>query len=240
MGGISKYIRKGDIVFLKPNFNTADEYPGSSDYDFLKTIVEIVSEHDIKKIILGDSCTLTQKTKSVMEEKGIFDLLKFGYPLEIIDLDKGKWVRKSIPNGKYLKCMSIPEILSKVDKLIYLPCLKTHMLAQYTGALKLTVGFMKTSQRLALHARHLQEKIGEMNAVINPDLVIMDARKCFISKGPMTGPVREPGLMLASESRVNIDIEGVKIIQEFKGNSLMGIKPEKLAQIKTAIDMNIN
>lgn len=67
----------------------------------------------------------------------------------------------------------------------------------------------------------------------------MDARKCFINRGPAKGELKEPELILASESRVAIDIEGVKIIQKYPGNSLTGIEPEELIQIRLAKKMGI-
>ena len=67
----------------------------------------------------------------------------------------------------------------------------------------------------------------------------MDGRKCFITKGPSEGELAEPGLILASESRVSIDIEGIKIIQNYEGNSLAGISPEDIGQIKRAKELNI-
>jgi uncharacterized protein (DUF362 family) len=71
-----------------------------------------------------------------------------------------------------------------------------------------------------LHLSYLQEKIAELNTLFNVDLIIMDARKCFITRGPAEGEVREPNLILASDDRIAIDVEGIKIIQSFKGNSL--------------------
>ena len=68
----------------------------------------------------------------------------------------------------------------------------------------------------------------------------MDGRKCFINKGPAKGEVREPNLILASTDRVAIDIESIKIIQSFRGNSLKNIDPWELPQIKKAIEFGIS
>lgn len=141
--------------------------------------------------------------------------------------------------GKYLKAVSLTEILERVDKIILLPCLKTHKYAQYTGALKLAVGFVKPVERIKLHLFHLQEKIAELNTLFRADLIIMDARKCFINGGPSEGEVKEPNLILASDDRVAIDLEGIKIIQSFKGNSLKGINPWSLIQIRKAIELGV-
>lgn len=239
LGGLEKYVQRGDTILLKPNFNTADTYPGSSDPKFLKAVVELVNEQNPKKVILGDSCTFRLQTRKVIEEINLCECENIDPAPEIVSFNEMKWVKKEIPSGKYLKSVSVPEILDQVDKLIFLPCLKTHSWAQFTGSLKLSVGLMKPVERLRLHMGHLQEKIAELNKVIDPDLIIMDARKCFINEGPERGDLGNPNLILASTSRVAIDIEGVKIIQGFKGNSLSRIKAEDLPQIKWAKEVGV-
>lgn len=98
---------------------------------------------------------------------------------------------------------------------------------------------MKPFQRAKLHLRNVQEKIAELNKIIKPDLIIMDARKCFITEGPSDGELGTPGLILASDDRIAIDIEGIKIIQSFKGNSLKNISPWDLPQIKQAVEFGL-
>jgi uncharacterized protein (DUF362 family) len=158
--------------------------------------------------------------------------------IEVIPFDEHEWLKKEIPKGKYLKKVSIPKILDQVDKLILLPCVKTHFIAKFTGSLKLQVGIMKPSQRMFLHFINVQGKIADLNTIVHPDLIIMDARKCFVTRGPSEGLVKEPNLILASESRVSTDIEGVKIIQSYPENCL-NIKPEELPQIKRAKELGI-
>jgi len=238
-GGFEKFVRPGDVVFLKPNFNTADPYPASTDLEFLKIVVRLVYEHGAKIVMVGDSSTMSLNTRKVMEKLGVFDLQNLEPPARVYVFEEREWARKEIPGAKFQKCVFVPKILDRADKLILLPCLKTHFQAQYTGALKLSVGFMKPSQRLRLHLAHIEEKIAELNFVIHPNLVIMDARKCFINRGPAEGDVREPNLILASGSRVAIDIEGIKIIQSFKGNSLKNVNPLNLPQIKRAMEIGI-
>ncbi|MFC1780182.1 DUF362 domain-containing protein [Patescibacteria group bacterium] len=236
IGGFKRYIEKGDVVLLKPNFNTADSFPASSDPKFLRDVIELIYEYGAKEVIIGDSCTFSQNTCKVMEKIGVFDFKDMNPAPRIVIFDDHKWVKKSIPEAKYLKTVSVPEVLDKVDKLVLLPCLKTHFMAQFTGSLKLSVGFMKPIERLPLHARKLQEKIADLNKVIHPDLIIMDGRKCFINKGPSDGEVREPNLLLASTDRKAIDIEGVKIIQGHEGNSLSNVKAEEMVQIRNAME----
>lgn len=240
LGGFKNFISAGDRVLLKPNFNTADPPPASTDLGFLKTVAALIMEAGAGEIIIGDSSTVYLKTRKVMEEIGVFDLEKTVPNVRVAVFEEGEWVRKKIPGGKFQPCVAVPKILDEVDKLILLPCLKTHKMAQFTGALKLAVGFMKPIQRLKLHVSNLQEKVAEINGVIKPDLIIMDGRKCFINRGPAEGDLREPNLILASKNRVAIDIEGIKIIQGYEGNSLVGFYPQQLPQIKRAVEIGVD
>lgn len=240
VGGFDQFIKRGETILLKPNFNTADPFPGSTDPEFLRAVVDLFYENGAGKVIVGGSSTFMADTRKVMGKLRVFYLEKGTPPAEVVVFDEQKWIKKKVPGGKHLKNIYLPKILEEVDKLILLPCLKTHFLAKFTGALKLSVGFVKPTQRLKLHVHDLQEKIAELNKLINPKLIIMDARKIFINKGPASGEIREPNIILASQSRVDIDIEGVKIIKSFKGNSLRDVKPEELLQIKTAIDIGID
>jgi len=239
LGGFKKFVKKGEVVFLKPNFNTADSFPASTDLEFLKTVVELVYEAGAKLVMIGDSSTMSLNTRKIMEEKGVFTLQEMKRPPRIYVFEDGEWLKKEIPGAKYLKKVSLPAILERADKVIFLPCLKTHSQAQFTGSLKLAIGFSRPFERVPMHVRNLQEKVAELSKVIRCDLVIMDARKCFINKGPSEGEVREPNLILASTDRVAIDIEGIKIIQSFPGNSLSKIKPEELPQIKRALETGV-
>lgn len=234
LGGWDKFVQPGDRVFLKPNYNTADPFPASSNLDFVQTIVELVYEAGAREVIVGDSSTIYKRTRNVFEDRGVFSLEKLARPAKVMVLEEHTWIKKRIPDGKFLKSVTIPEILGQVDKLILLPCLKTHFIAKYTGALKLSIGFMKPTERYIFHIKNVEEKIAELNTIIKPDLVIMDARKCFITEGPTKGEVREPNLLLASDSRIEIDTEGVNIIKSFSGNTLADIDSENLSQIKLA------
>lgn len=239
IGGFENFVKRGEVVFLKPNFNTADPFPASTDPEFLKAVVQLFYDFGAKLVMIGESSTMTLNTKKVMERLKIFDLLNLEPSPRIYVFEERNWIKKEIPGGRYLKSVFLPEILDRPDKLILLPCLKTHKYTQFTGALKLAVGFMKPSQRVRLHLKNLQEKIAELNKIINPDLIIMDARKCFINGGPSEGEIREPNLILVSNDRIAIDVEGIKIIQTFKGNSLKNINPWQLTQIKLAVEFGL-
>jgi uncharacterized protein (DUF362 family) len=239
LGGWTNFIKPGERVLLKPNVNTADPFPASTDPTFLQVMIEMVLAAGAGEVIIGDSSTFYQNTRKNFEKLGFFDLAMSDPRIRVISFDEGKWIKKTVKGGKFLKSIKVPEILDQVDRIIILPCLKTHFIANFTGALKLGVGFMATTERLAFHAKHTEEKIAELNLVYKPDLIIMDGRKCFITGGPFEGEVREPNKILVSASRVSIDIEAINIIKGFPGNTLAEIDAEELIQIKRAREVGI-
>jgi uncharacterized protein (DUF362 family) len=129
--------------------------------------------------------------------------------------------------------------MDRVDKIILLPCLKTHRYARFTATLKLAVGFMLPRERATLHLMNLEEKIAELNTVFKPDLIVMDARKCFVTYGPEKGEVRDPNLVLASTDRVAIDVEGVKILKSYPADNKLKLLPWEFLQIKRAVELDL-
>jgi len=236
IGGFKKVVNEGDEVWLKPNFNTADLPPASSDPEFVKAVIELLFEHGAGKVILGESSMVSLSARKVLAETGMIAKAEEA-GAELIFFDEGRWVKVST-GGKYLKEVSLPENALKAEKLVYVCCMKTHRWAKFTLSLKLAVGFMKPSERMMLHARHLEEKIADLNLVVNPNLIIMDGRKCFISGGPANGELREPNVILASGDRIAIDIEALKIIQSYEGASL-NQNPWSYAQIRRAVELGI-
>jgi len=76
IGGFNKAIDNGDQVLLKPNYNSADSPPASSDPQFLRAIVELLFEHGAGKVIVGESSWQGLSTKKALERTGTIAALK--------------------------------------------------------------------------------------------------------------------------------------------------------------------
>lgn len=236
IGGFGRVIGKGDEVWLKPNFNTGDAPPGSSDPNFVKTVIELLYAHGAGKVIVGESSVMSTSTRRVFEETGMMKKAEEA-GAEVVFFDEGKWVKVST-GGKYLKSVSLPARALEAKKLVHVCCMKTHRWAKFTLSLKLSVGFMKPRERMMLHTRHLEEKIADLNLVVHPDLIIMDGRKCFISGGPACGELRNPNVVMASGDRIATDVEAIKVIKGFEGTSLTE-EPWNYAQIRRAVELGL-
>jgi uncharacterized protein (DUF362 family) len=238
IGDISNLIKSGERVLLKPNFNTADPFPASTDLNFLATVIELFKEANPKEIIVGESCTYFLNTEKVCRGIGA-PIVMDKHKVTWHNFDTHKWVSVAVPNGRYFKKIKIPQITQEVDKIIFLPCLKTHRYARFTMSLKISIGMLKPNQRGALHLNHLEERIAEVASVFKPDLIIMDGRKCFVTNGPESGQIEEPNILMAGKDRIALDVEGLKILQSYKAANKLGTDAWALRQIKTAKELGL-
>ncbi|NWG10842.1 DUF362 domain-containing protein [Candidatus Bathyarchaeota archaeon] len=236
IGGFGKAIEKGDEVLLKPNYNSADPPPASSDPEFLKALVELLYEHGAGKVVVGESSMQATSTRKIMGKTGTLEALKDS-GAEIVFFDEGEWVKVNV-GGEHLKTVSLPEKALKANKLVYCCCMKTHFRADFSLSLKLAFGFAKGSERLAFHLSNLKEKLVDLNLVVHPSLIIMDGRKCFITGGPFNGEVRELNVVLASGDRIVMDVESIKIIESFEGAKLKD-DPWSYTQIRHAVELGL-
>jgi len=235
LGSLEHIIGKGDKVLLKPNFNSQDPYPGSTDLVFLHAGVELLLEAGAKVTIGESSGGMWRPTRKVFKKVGMFELARdLGVELIAFDDKPDDWVRVRV-NGDYLSSVCMPRSAYEADKIVYLPCLKTHNLARFSGALKLAVGFVHPGERRALHARHLEQKIAEISLCWQPDLIIMDGRKAFVSGGPAKGQLEKPEIVLASGDLVAIDVEAIKVLLAYEAKNKIVADPWQLPQVMTAL-----
>ncbi len=236
IGGFGKTIEKGDSVLLKPNFNSADPPPASSSPDFLRALVELLFEHGAREVVVGESSMQGTSTRRIMEKAGALNELK-DTGAEVVFFDEEKWMKTKV-GGKFLADVSLAMRALSVDKLVYSCCMKTHFRADFSLSMKLAFGFTKGSERMGFHLRHLKEKLVDLNLVVNPSLILMDGRKCFITGGPFHGEVREPNLIMASGDRIAMDVESIKVIEGFEGANLSG-NPWGMTQIRHAVELGL-
>jgi len=235
IGSLEQVIGKGDRVLLKPNFNSQDPYPGSTDLAFLRAVVELLLEAGAEVTIGESSGAVWRPTRKVFRKVGMFELASdLGMELIAFDDKPDDWVRVRV-NGDYLSSVSMPRSAYEADKIVYLPCLRTHNLTRFSGALKLAVGFMHPGERRALHARHLEQKVAEINLCWQPNLIIMDGRKAFVSGGPAKGQLVEPEVVLASGDLVAIDVEAIKVLLAYEANNKLVADSWQLPQVITAL-----
>ena len=239
IGGFKNIIKKGDSVLLKPNYVFPKPPPCTTALDFLLAVIEQCYTAGASDVVVGESAAYWVNTEKTMRKLGVIKPIEQA-GARIVYFDQEKWIKVKL-NSKVIKDTYFPEEAFTHDKIIFLPCMKTHRLARFSLSLKLAYGFLSIRYRTAqLHFMNLQKKVADVNKAIHPDLVIMDGRKCFVTEGPSEGKVKNANVLLASGDRVAIDAEAIKILRSYnEKNRLVYENPFQYKQIKRAAELGL-
>lgn len=234
---------KGKVVFLKPNFNTADAFPASTHNDTLKTLINKLKKLGAAKIVIAERSGPAD-TDEVLNQKGIFEMGKeLGF--EIINLEKvgpAGWTHIQPSDSHWSNGFRFARVYADAECIVQTCCLKTHRYGgHFTISLKNSVGMVERSFMQELHhSPHQRQMIAEINTAYSPDLIIMDGIEAFISGGPMEGVRATANVVLAGTDRIAVDVVGVAILR------LLGTTPEVMKgtvfqqdQIARAIELRI-
>jgi uncharacterized protein (DUF362 family) len=217
---------KDKEIVLKPNFNSAHPFPGSTHNDTLIALIELLKEHGAQKITVADRSGMGD-TYQVMKSKGIFELAeKLGFDaIPINELSPEEWEYFSLEGSHWRRGVEMPKLFTRAQSLVQTCCLKTHRYGgHFTLSLKNSVGMVARysvkdnyDYMMELHSSPYQrEMIAEINLLYKPDLIVLDGLEAFVQGGPERGPLEKPGVMLAATDRVALDAIGVAILRLYK------------------------
>jgi uncharacterized protein (DUF362 family) len=241
---------KGQTVFLKPNFNSADPFPGSTHNDTLAALVHGLQARGAGPITVGDRSGIGD-TRRVMGRKGIFRLAdELGFETLVLDeLDAADWERMQPPGSHWSRGFAIARPVLDADVVIQTCCLKTHRFGgHFTLSLKNSVGLVakripgeRYNYMRELHSsRHQRLMIAEVNLAYRPDLILMDGLEAFVKGGPAHGKRVAPGIILAGSDRVAVDAVGVAILRAFGTTRAVSRGPIfEQAQIARAVELGL-
>jgi uncharacterized protein (DUF362 family) len=215
----------GQSVFLKPNFNSADPFPGSTHNDTLVALVRGLQARGAGPITVGDRSGMGD-TRRVMERKGIFGLAEeLGFEALVLDeLDAAGWERMQPPRSHWRRGFAVARPVLDAGIVVQTCCLKTHRFGgHFTLSLKNSVGLVAKripgegyNYMRELHSSpHQRLMIAEVNLAYRPDLILMDGLEAFVEGGPARGRRVAPGVILAGTDRVAIDAVGVAILRDY-------------------------
>ncbi|MBN1152443.1 MAG: DUF362 domain-containing protein [Dehalococcoidia bacterium] len=232
LGGIERYVKPNERVLIKPACNSPYSFPATTDLLVVRAVVDVVRTLT-GSVTVGDSSGFIHKPTAVaFDGMGLTKLAReMDFPL--LNFDDYEWVLRKDNRAHLLKEVHVTSLLEQFDRLIFLPTMRTHAWARITMSLKLGMGLIPVPDRKQMHRSALEEMIGELNLYFQPDLVLLDGRRCFISGGPDSGEEREPGVLLGGSHRVAVDTEAVRILQHYNAAQL-DMAPEDVPMIRAA------
>jgi uncharacterized protein (DUF362 family) len=225
LGTLDSNTVKNKEILIKPNFNTADDPPGSTHNDTLLAIIDQLWSMGAKSISLGErSFPVTQE---VLSQKGVLPLLK-EKDVRLIDFDElseKDWIEYKPKDSHWTNGFRIARPILDAECLLSTCCLKTHQFGGvFTLSLKLHVGVVPTFRHGYKYMKELhqspyqQEMIAEINKPFSPHIVLLDGIEAFVDGGPATGKKVAGNVFLVARDRVALDAVGVAILKRLGSN----------------------
>jgi uncharacterized protein (DUF362 family) len=231
LGGLDKFISRGDSVLLKPNF-IAPRSRRHATQTHPAVIIEtarLLKDFGARPFV-GDSPAWSNVFTCVKVLKLEEELKKLNVPVK--QLNKPKCYRIGVGNTK----VGISMIALDADKIINLPKFKTHQQLVATFAVKNMFGCVAGKRKALWHFRKgnsfkdFCELLIEIFKFMNPALTIIDGVMAMDGAGPIRGRTRPLGWLIGGTEPIACEIVCCKLV---------GIKPEELPMIKTARQMGL-
>jgi len=233
----------GKRVVVKPNFNSADEAPGSTHPDTLSQLVAELHERGARSVTVGESSGPPQ-TRSVMEQKGIFDMARSAR-FDVVNFEEipdADWVFFGAGGTHWPEGFHLPRLIVDSEYTVSTCCLKTHGSGGvFTMSLKLSVGLTPKTIRRTMHrSPDMRRMIAELNAGYRPRLIVLDGVSAFTDGGPSRGELKAGNVMIAGDDRVAVDAVGLAVLKELGSNeAIMGRRIFEQEQIARAVELNL-
>jgi len=243
MGGMGKFIKKGERVVIKPNiaFDREESLAATTNPAVVATVAKLAVDAGAKEVIVLDRSVANPKT--TYEKSGIKKAIEAVKGVKLVYPDwKGEfgYVEKQIDGGVSLKSWSFLQEVIDCDVLINLPIAKTHGGATLTLSVKNLLGIVG-GNRGKLHG-NLHQNIVDLTRFVKDKtrLVLIDAFRILVEKGPQGGKpefVRNPKVIIGAKNMFTADAYATKLFtaeEKFKD-----LVPEKLPFLKLGFEQNL-
>jgi uncharacterized protein (DUF362 family) len=224
LGGMKRFVSKGDVVIVKPNigWDRRPEQAACTNPEVVKALVELCQEADAKEVIVLDNTI--NPARRTYARSGIAEAAKEAGAK--VPYPNPHHEKKMALNGEWLKEWEVYTDFVEADKIINVPIAKTHSLSRLTMGLKNWLGAIGGA-RNQLH-QALDYAMIDLAQFFNPVLTVLDAYRILLRNGPQGGRLSDAELyktVVAGVDYVAVDAMGA---------TFFGIKPEELRFLELA------
>lgn len=231
LGGISRFVKSGANVIIKPNICTAYhtyEYATTTNPWVVAALVKLCLDAGASRVRVMDSpfggtAEQAYKISGIQQEVeaagGVMELMS--------DL---KYIIAPIPQGTDLKKITIYDDIINADLVINVPIAKHHSLALLSLGMKNLMGTIRS--RPIMH-QNLGQRLAELASLVRPALTIIDAVRILVDHGPTGGSltdVKKIDTIIASPDIVATDTYAA---------SLFNIKPDQLPYLQAGFNLGL-
>jgi len=232
LGGIEKFVRKGQRVLLKPNLLAPKDVSSmvTTHPEIMRAVLSLVLDAGAD-VVIGDSPAIGSAV-SVSRKAGILEVAEH-FGVKVMNFTEACRA-KSAENCTY-KMLDLAREALEAEVIINLPKIKTHGAMSLTMAVKNLFGCVVGRAKTQWHLKAGRDAIAfarmlvDICSTLKPALTIADAVVGMEGNGPSSGTLRRFGWVSASADVVAMD----RVITD-----VLGAPPSRVYVLEAARQAN--
>lgn len=225
LGGMKKFVKKGDVVVVKPNigWDRTPELAANTNPEVVAELVKMALEAGASKVKVFDhTCN---NWRACYTRSGIEEAAKQA-GAAVFPFDEKRCRNVAVPGGEFIQSWPVFVDALECDVFINCPVAKVHGISKVTLGMKNMMGVIG-GNRGHWH-KDIHVVLADFLAVIKPHLTVIDGWRVMMQHGPTGGSpdyVRLAKTCIASADPVAADAAAA---------ALFDLKPESLAFLRNA------
>ncbi len=202
-------LLKPNLVASGPLFQHAYTRP-----EFTEGVLLALKDRDdgaMTELAVGERCGITVPSRHAFEGADYFPMLKRAGAKHYFFEEEQQVEIPLTHDGRLRDYLFTPEPVAKADYFVNCPKFKAHPWTTVTFSIKAYIGIQDDRHRLIDHDHRLDEKIADLQFIVQPELIVIDA--IVAGEGRMLTPVpRDLNLIVMGNNQVAFDSVCCQII----------------------------
>jgi uncharacterized protein (DUF362 family) len=211
LGGISRFINKGEKVLLKPNvgWDRQPEQAANTNPDLVGAMVRLclsagASEVWVTDVSINDPYRSFARSGIEASVKKAGGKVRFNRSSDFSQTDL---------KGEVLKTWPVSRFYHEVDRVINMPAVKHHSLSKASISMKNWYGILG-GRRNRLH-QDIHTSIVDLASAVRPTLTVVDATRVLFQNGPTGGNLADVSIhdtVIVGTDEVALDSYSLKYL----------------------------
>ncbi len=202
-------LLKPNVVAAGPHFPHAYTRP-----EFVEGVLRALraKSHGMTELAFGERCGITVPTRFAFEQGGYYAMQKRVRDVKAYHFDEVPQVEIPLYHPERLRdSFFTPEPIAKADFFVNCPKFKAHPWTTVTFSMKNYIGIQDDRHRLLDHDHKLDEKVADLQYIIQPQFIAIDA--IVAGEGRMLTPMPfDMKLVLMGDNQLAFDAVCCRII----------------------------
>ncbi len=217
-------------TLVKPNVVASGElFPHAHTRpEFIEGVVRALRDRDggIEELAVGERCGITIPTRLAFEGAGFYEMFeRTGVKHYHFEEEPQVEIPLTHPN-RLRDYLFTPEPVARADFFVNCPKFKSHPWTTITFAMKNYIGIQDDRHRLIDHDHRLNEKIADLQHIVQPQFIAIDA--ITAGEGRMLTPIPfDLGLIIMGNNSVAFDVVC---------SSILKLDPREIEHVRLAYE----